>query len=227
MNYDRPELLDRLAAEYVFGSLSPLARRRFDALRRTLPAADAAARAWEARTAPLASVVPSAAPSPELWAAIERRTGGARSPQPARSGWLDFLKPALGFALGVVAALGIVRLYPDTVVPVDEIVQARGTLPESYVGLLTSRDGAPVILASSTRHGRSLFVKILRNVDVPPGKVLQLWALPNGSASYRQPARPRSRWPTPPKSFSPTSPASPSRSRMQPPGRAQHRASSC
>jgi anti-sigma-K factor RskA len=184
MNYDRPELLDRLAAEYVFGSLPPLARRRFEKLRRTLPSADAAARAWEARTAPLASVVPSATPSPELWTAIERRTGGARSRQPERSRWLDFLKPALGFAFGVVVALGVVRLYPESVVAVDDIVQARGTLPESYVGLLTDREGAPVVLASSTRHGRSLFVKMLRNVDAPPGKVLQLWALPNGAAPF-------------------------------------------
>jgi anti-sigma-K factor RskA len=184
MNYDRPELLDRLAAEYVFGSLSPLARRRFDKLRRTLPAADAAARAWEERTAPLASVVPTAVPSPELWQTIDRRTGGARSRQPQRSGWLGFLKPALGFAAGVVVALGVVRLAPESVVAVDDLVQARGTLPESYVGLLTDREGAPVVLASSTRHGRSLFVKMLRNVEVPAGKVLQLWALPNGAAPF-------------------------------------------
>jgi len=37
MNYDNPEVLDHLAAEYVFGSLSSRARRRFERLRQRLP----------------------------------------------------------------------------------------------------------------------------------------------------------------------------------------------
>lgn len=192
MNYDRPELLDRLAAEYVFGTLSGRARRRFERLRRTLPAADAAARAWEERTAPLAASVQAARPSPELWDAIDRRTGGARAVSAANaareakasSGWSSFLKPALGFALGVIAALGVVRLYPDAVVGIDEIVQARGTLPQSYVGLLTDREGVPTVLASSTRHGTTLTLKILKPIEVPAGKVLQLWALPTNAAPF-------------------------------------------
>jgi anti-sigma-K factor RskA len=190
MNYDRPDLLDRLAAEYVLGTLPSRARRRFDRLRAMLPSADAAARAWETRTAPLAQPVPQAMPSPQLWLAIERRTGGAADERAALAGaktsggWFDFWKPALGFAFGVVAALGLVRLYPDTVVPIDRIVQERGTFPPSYVGLLTDRSGAPVVLANSTRHGRTLSLKILKPIDVPPGKVLQLWALPNGAAPF-------------------------------------------
>jgi anti-sigma-K factor RskA len=185
MNYDRPELLDRLAAEYVFGTLPKRARRRFERLRDTLPAADLAAREWEARTTPLAAPVPQAVPSPELWASIERRTGGtAPGASEASSGWLDWLKPALGFALGILATLGIVRLYPEEIVPLDEIVQSRSALPQSYVGLLTDREGAPAVLASSMRHGRTLSLKILKPVVVPAGKVLQLWALPNGAAPF-------------------------------------------
>jgi anti-sigma-K factor RskA len=189
MNYDRPDLLDRLAAEYVFGTLSTRARQRFERLRRTLPAAEAAARGWEERTALLSAPVPAAMPSPELWLAIERHTGGAAAPRGAterekRAGWLGFVKPVLGFVFGVVAALGLVRLYPDSLVPVDEIVQSRGALPHSYVGLLTDREGAPVVLASSTRHGRLLSIKMLKTVDIPSGKVLQLWALPNGAAPF-------------------------------------------
>ena len=188
MNYDRPGLLDRLAAEYVFGTLAPRARRRFERLRRTLPAADSAARDWEAWTGPLALPVPAAMPSPELWAAIERRTGAAVPASVAadrqRSGWLGFFKPALGFALGAVAALGLVRLYPDSILPIEDIVQSRSALPPSYVGLLTDAEGAPVVLASSTRHGKTLSLKILKPIDVPAGKVLQLWALPNGAAPF-------------------------------------------
>jgi anti-sigma-K factor RskA len=187
MNYDRPELLDRLAAEYALGTLSRQARRRFDRLRATLPAADRAAQQWEARVAPLSAPVPPAKPSPELWSAIEKRTGASpRSSSPSRAarGWLGWLTPALGVAFGALATIGIVRMYPDRVLPLEALVQERGELPQSYVGLLTDRDGAPVVLASSTRHGRTLSIKLLKPIVVPAGKVAQLWALPAGAAPF-------------------------------------------
>ena len=185
MNYDRPELLDRLAAEYVFGTMSARVRRRFQKIQRALPAAQQAVHVWEQRLTPLAQSVPPAQPSAAAWAAIDRRTGG-QVPRPAApaSAWLAWLKPALGVAFGVLATLGLVRLYPTAVVPVDQIVQQRGTLPESYVGLLTDAANNPVVLASSTRYGRTMSIKILRKVDVPPGKVLQLWALPKEGAAF-------------------------------------------
>ena len=131
---------------------------------------------------PLARSVPPEQPSAATWEAIDRRTGGQASrPVAPASAWL---KPALGVAFGVVVTLGLVRLYPTAVVPVDEIVQQRGTLPASYVGLLTDAANNPVVLASSTRYGRIMSIKILRKVDVPPGKVLQLWALPKEGAAF-------------------------------------------
>jgi anti-sigma-K factor RskA len=185
MNYDRPELLDRLAAEYVFGTMSARARRRFQKIQRALPAAQQAVQVWEQRLTPLAWSVPPAQPSPAAWAAIDRRTGGQASrPAAQASAWLAWLKPSLGVAFGVLATLGLVRLYPTAVVPVDQIVQERGTLPASYVGLLTDAANNPVVLASSTRHGRIMTIKMLRKVDVPPGKVLQLWALPKEGAAF-------------------------------------------
>ena len=179
MNYDRPELLDRLAAEFVFGTMTGPVRRRFARLRARLPAADAAAGAWELRTAGLARVVPPVAPSPALWEAIDRRTGGVGASRVAKdSAWWRWLVPAASLAFGVVATIGVVRLLPDAVVPIDAIVQERGALPPSYVGLLTDASGAATILASSTRHGRTMSIKVLRPIDAPAGKVLQLWALP-------------------------------------------------
>lgn len=185
MNYDRPELLDRLAAEYVFGMMSARVRRRFQAIQRALPAARQAVQAWERRLTPLAGSVPPERPSASAWEAIDRRTGGTASrPVAPASAWPAWLKPVLGVAFGAVATLGLVRLYPTAMVPVDAIVQQRGTLPESYVGLLTDGANNPVVLASSTRHGRTMSIKMLRKVEVPAGKVLQLWALPAEGAAF-------------------------------------------
>ena len=188
MNYDRPELLDRLAAEYVFGTMNARVRRRFQAIQRALPAARQAVQTWERRLTPLARSVPPVQPSTAAWDAIDRRTGGQASPPVAPAfaslASLAWLRTILGVALGVVATLALIRLYPAAVVPVDEIMQARGTLPESYVGLLTDAANNPVVLASSTRHGTTMAIKVLRKVDVPTGKVLQLWALPKEGAAF-------------------------------------------
>ena len=184
MNYDRPDLLDRLAAEYVFGTLTGGARRRFERLRRAMPAAEEAVRAWEARLMPLAEAVPPVAPQADVWTAIDRRTGGGRGTVASGGGLWTWLRPALGLAFGVLATLGVVRLYPTAFVPVDQIVQERGALPASYVGLLTDKDGVPTVLASSTRHGTRMTVKILRPIEVSPGKVLQMWALPREGAPF-------------------------------------------
>ena len=183
MNYDRPELLDRLAAAYVFGTMSARARRRFQSIQLALPTAQQAVQIWEQRLMPLAQSVPPEPPSAAVWTAIERRTGGRES-QTVASTWAAWLKPVLGVAFGMVATLGVVRLFPMAVMPVDEIVQERGILPASYVGLLTDAANNPVVLASSTRHGRIMSIKMLRKVEVPAGKVLQLWALPKEGTAF-------------------------------------------
>ena len=182
MNYDRPELLDRLAAEYVLGCMTRRARRRFERLRVRLPAADAAAREWERRLMPLSTPVPALEPPRRVWDAIDRRIVGTGRAAPSRlRAWL---RPALGFALGVLATIGVVRLYPDPVVPIDEIVQRRDTLPQSYVGILIDANNDAVLLASSTRHGRLLSLKRLRPLVVPAAHVAVLWALPTNRAPF-------------------------------------------
>ena len=199
MNYDRPELLERLAAEYVFGAMSGRVRRRFQAICKSLPAAEHAVSDWEARAGHLAASVPAVAPSPGLWNAIDRRTGGTGADEVAfvgaragvgagagasrfPIGWWTWALPLSGLVLGSLAMLAFVRLAPDAIVPIDAVVQERGVLPQSYVGLLTDSTGAATVLASSTRQGRTMSLKVLRPIETPPGTVLQLWALPRGGA---------------------------------------------
>lgn len=178
MNYDRPELLDRLAAEYVLGTLRGPARRRFERLLPSLPGARAAVEAWERRLAPLATPVAPVDPSARVWPGIEGRIGAAPARAASPSWWRALWRPAFGFALGAMLTLGLVRLQPDAFVGLDELAQREQALPQSYVGLLTDAENRPTVLVSSTRYGRIASVKFLRPVTVPPGKVLQIWALP-------------------------------------------------
>ena len=181
MNYDDPDLLDRLAAEYVVGSLSSRARRRFNRLRHSLPAADKAVLEWERRLMPLSGSVPSERPPARVWDTIDRRTGGGA--RRASAGVWKWLSPVGGLAFGVLATLAVVRLFPNAT-PIETLVQERATLPQSYVGILTDARNTPVLLASSARYGRILSLKRLRAVDVPPGRVAVLWALPSDRAPF-------------------------------------------
>ncbi|WP_018412693.1 anti-sigma factor [Methyloversatilis thermotolerans] len=179
MRYDNPDLLDRLAAACVFGTLSPRARRRFLQLARRSDAAAHALHVWEAHSARLAAVVPPVKPAPRVWREIERRTAGVG----AAAGWRAWLRPALGFALGVLLTVSIVGPLPERGQAPE--LPEHSVLPASYVGLLLDRDGRPAALASSRRHGRDLGVKFLHAPVLSEGQVAVLWALPKQGHPFR------------------------------------------
>jgi anti-sigma-K factor RskA len=181
MRYSRPELLDRLASEYVLGTLRGRAKRRFERVLAETPAARAAVRDWQDRLAPLAQSIAAVPPPARVWQAIELRTAPARR---ELGGWRSWLKPLTGFALGALLTAGIVLMAPERFVSLDGLAQREQALPQSYVGLLTNAQGEPVVLASSTRHGTRMSIKFLRPVDLPAGKILQLWAMPRDAAPF-------------------------------------------
>jgi len=193
VNYDRPDLLDKLASEYVLGTLRGRARRRFEQIVRAAPAARAAVSAWEDRLGRLASSVAPVRPPERVWTAIEAGIGPAPRAQ-ARPSAVAWLKPLVGFAFGALLTTGLVLVNPGGFVSLDELAQSSQALPQSYVGLLLDDAGAPTLLASSVRQGTRVTVKFLRPVDVPAGKVVQLWALPSDGAPFPvgvvAPARP-------------------------------------
>ena len=107
MDYARPPLADRLAAEYVLGTLRGPARRRFEALLPAHAGLRAAIAAWQSRLAPLAAAIDPVDPSEAVWPALERRLFAAAEPA-APSGWWQRLALWRGVAaLATVAALGL------------------------------------------------------------------------------------------------------------------------
>lgn len=178
MNYlHPPERLDRLAREYALGTLAGGARRRFERVLHQAPAAARAVAAWQERFGVLAAGLPPMAPRPDVWAGLEQRLF-----QPVvtrrRPAWWQMLG---GVLAGVLVCSVVLRLEPS-LIGLEPRAEA---LPASYVGLLTDAEGRPAVLASSRRHGRQLTVKLLRPVDVPAGKVAQLWAFPqDGSTPF-------------------------------------------
>jgi len=62
MNYDRPELRDRLAAAYALGTLRGAARRRLERLMSSDATLAAAVEDWQRRLNPLVEALPPVDP---------------------------------------------------------------------------------------------------------------------------------------------------------------------
>jgi anti-sigma-K factor RskA len=186
MNYLLPERLDRLAREYVLGTLTGGARRRFERLLRQTPAASLAVGAWQERFSVLAAGVPPMQPREHVWQGLEQRLFKPDAESTPTRGPLQWLWALLsgralaGALAGIFLCVVVLRLQPGLV----GLETPSEALPASYVGLLLDSAGTPTLLANSRRHGKQLTVKVLQPVTVPPGKVAQLWALPKGDNPF-------------------------------------------
>lgn len=178
MDYGRPELADRLAAEYVLGTLRGPARRRFEALLAAHPALRSAVRRWEEQLSPLADSVPPVAPPERVWAGIETRlfpaeAAAARAEAAAPVRWWN----ALGLWRGLSAlastaavALLVVALQAPPVQP--PIVVVLATNPGAGVATNAS------FVASLSADGRALVLKPLNAPTLTAAQALELWSVP-------------------------------------------------
>src|SRR5882672_2609976 len=164
MDYSRPDLADRLAADYVTGTLRGPARRRFEALLPAHPILRSAVDNWQARLMPLtASVVPEKPPA-QVWKRIEARIGGAAKPAaPVRMGWwgqIAFWRSLAGIASAAALSLAVLVTSPGPAQPpVVVVLSSTGA----------SADGSVVpatFVASISGDGRAMVTKPLTNVSV-------------------------------------------------------------
>ena len=169
---DKPLLRDRLAAEYVLGTLKGHARRRFEghlhhdaALRRLVAG-------WQERLMPMAELAPPKRPPPRVWRGIARRLDlGAGAGRP---GWQFRRSESLAFwrALGGVATFATLLLVAVLAGGVFERPQP------DYVATLADDKAQPVLLLSGDSRRASLRVQFVGQTPVAADKSLQLWAVP-------------------------------------------------
>lgn len=179
MRYTHPALLDHLASAYVLGTLGGGARRRFVRLLRDRSDLQLLVAQWEGRLGLLASSVPVQKPPQSVWTAIEARTRqhdlNVKEAAP-QGGWMGalwrrhgVLQGLAGVVLGAVATVALVAAVPTWFVSSDQVaLRAGDKLPQAYVGLLTDAAGNGKVLVSSLRHGRTLTVKAIGPITLPP-----------------------------------------------------------
>jgi anti-sigma-K factor RskA len=184
----KPELQERLAAEYALGTLRGLARARFArALREDAVLARAVAE-WEARLAPLADAVPAVQPPARLWRAIEARLPAAR----ARLWESVAFWRGLGLATSGAAAVllaAVATLQPPAPVPAPAPVVLKvpsAEMAEVYLAVLQDpKTQKPLLLASVNQRSDQMQVRTLDPSIRVAGKDLELWALPAGGGAPR------------------------------------------
>jgi anti-sigma-K factor RskA len=174
--YRNPELRDRLAAEYVLGTLTRRARSRFQSLMRYDPDLRQIVADWEARLVPLAYAAPEIAPPAHLWRRLEQRIGQTkRSPRwwESLAFWRTLAVTSAAFALILGIAIG---------------VAPRPEPPMSMVAVMSDDRGLPALVVSWPQMERArdphIRVKILQeHPTMSPTSSWELWVLPGGNAA--------------------------------------------
>ena len=164
MNLLRAELADRLAAEYVLGTLTGGARRRFDALLPAHPALRRAVAGWETRLLPMALKAEPVRPAQATWASIEGKLGW-RAPADRSTSSLR-LRFWQGFAaLATVAAVVLGTSTPRVPTEAPMIV------------VLHATKGSETIVAGLSPDHKQLSIQPLQKVALTSDQSLELWAL--------------------------------------------------
>jgi len=176
MDYGRPELADRLAAEYVAGTLRGAARRRFEALLPAHPLLREATRAWQERLMPLTASIAPVQPSGEVWRRVSERIGGGQAK--ATSGaWqrLSFWRALTAFASVAAIGLAVLLANPTAVPPPIVVVLAATGAPAGAAPPAS-------LVASISGDGATLVARPIVPVSVQADRSLELWAVPTSGA---------------------------------------------
>jgi anti-sigma-K factor RskA len=181
MDYGRPALAERLAAEYVLGTLRGRARRRFETLMGAHPALRLAVLAWYERLMPLTALVKPVQPRPATWSRVQQRLFNHRAAAPAPPArpvpWWRRLALWQGVAaFATVAAVSLAVLLAQPGVPQPPIVIVLSATPEAAALAQAS------FVASVSGDGRSLVLKPLQVGAPGTGRALELWAVPGRGA---------------------------------------------
>jgi anti-sigma-K factor RskA len=169
MRYSNPELLKRLAAEYVVGTLQGRARRRFERLMVESHHVRAAVWHWEQRLVPLAQASGSVQPSAKVWREVLRRTGARE----ARTPWHERLGLWRALTLAATAAALVLAVLPR-IAPVPE---------PQYVAVFSNQQAQPLWIVSIDTERDRFSIRPV-NATVPAAnQSYELWVLPAGGAA--------------------------------------------
>ncbi len=191
MNYNNRPLLDRLAAEYVIGTLRGAARRRFSGLLGASLGARRSVSFWENRLAALALQLKPVQPPRNVWLGIEQRlqftskVSVASPEQDADSPPQPVLWQALaaGFAAAAIGLGAWMLTHPSTVTVTTVETEIPTPVQPAYVAVVADAMAQPIWLLSAYPNAGTLQARAINVAPLANNQAYELWMLPNGGAA--------------------------------------------
>ncbi len=175
MKLAHPDLRNRLASEYVLGTMRGRARRRFqEYLKRDADLRTEVAR-WEAHLTPLADRLPDVEPPARVWSRIEAQIDRSISGAPKASGFwgsLGFWRTLGLGASGVAAALLVAFVTRQPVLSPVPIEQ------EPMLTAVLAEDNNEARVYIEQPKSNVLMVKMVKPWKRNPGVAHELWVIP-------------------------------------------------
>jgi len=167
MRYTNPELLNRLASEYVLGTLRGPARQRFKRLLAQSPVAREAVERWERHLMPLNDRIAAVEPQPATWQRIQQRTGALLD---RKEPWFRRLNVWRGWSLLATAA--------SVLLAVALIMRSGQPAHEQYVAVFANAESQPLWLVRADVETGEFSVRAVNAKAPQPNQSFELWVLP-------------------------------------------------
>lgn len=161
MKPDQYQRDQALAAEYVLGTLSGPARRRFEVWMMESERLRRRVWYWERRLAPLNAALKPVTPPKAVWSGVDRKLRDRP--------WRRRLWP------GLVAGLAAAAVVATVLLMARPLHSPSGPL---YLGVVQNSSGQPLWVVESRPDSDSLNIRRVRAGDAGPGKDYELWILP-------------------------------------------------
>jgi anti-sigma-K factor RskA len=175
MRFADETLRDKLAAEYVLGTMSARARRRFETHLRSNPQLRRSVSQWEMRLTPLTEALPLIDPPGRVWQAISARLQSGTRTHAGFWENLSFWRVS-SVASGLLAlALIVFVALPKPEAPVDA-----GRMVVVMNDLATRKPAMTASWEPGQRGGRTLRIRVIGHAEMAPNTAWELWMLPGG-----------------------------------------------
>ncbi|WP_339939127.1 anti-sigma factor [Undibacterium luofuense] len=172
--HENPVLRQKLAAEYVLGTLRGGARRRFEGWLKQDAQLLQQVRIWEGRLIPMSEFAPPVHPSPELWERIADKTIDRQWQHWYQIIWMKLIGN-LSFwrGVGVVSTALCLILLTMTVT----MHSGKNTVQVQYLATLTNEQSQPVLVITASRERGSLNAKVLQTIALKENQSLEMWSI--------------------------------------------------
>lgn len=168
MRYRDAQVQERLAREYVLGTMSAAVRRRFQRLLNADADLQAQVLAWQQRLQPLADGVPPLTPPRAVWIALAERLGHTAPRRARKSAWLNSLALWRGLSAITSAAVLVLAVI---------LLQAPEVRPADYLAVMAGDESVASIVASARKAPWELTLELVKTPPLASDKTLHLWAV--------------------------------------------------